>query len=249
MSPFQPSPGMQVARLRCPWATCRPCQSLSCGPRLAPGKNLAALPAVTALATAAVQLNSATPTQLLRLLSWTGILSSGGTTSGGTTTTTSTSGSGVRDLVFKYCSSREWCGVSPGSLTLSWSNDSIVWQPLWNHTFADLPSTLALGPGCTWETVTVPIPAAAAAAAHVAFKWVHLDASPTREASSPCSRTLLDDIVLPVQPPSAANMGYGKAPLASANMTAATCAACGRLCGTGSEVTMGGVRVGGGGGR
>lgn len=95
----------------------------------------------------------------------------------------------------------------------------------------------------------MPIPAAAAAAGHIAFKWVHLDASPTREASSPCSKTLLDDILLPVQPPSAVNMEYGKAPLASANLTDASCAACGHLCGTGSGVTMGGVGVGGGGGR
>jgi hypothetical protein len=178
-------------------------------------------------------LSRAHPAAETALLDW----DNATTTTTTTATATSSNRSSTHDVSFKYCSSSQRC---EGSLILFWSNDSIVWQPLWNHTFTDLPSHVGGaafgngGTGCTWEAVTVPIPAAAAAAARVAFKWVHQDASPGRASTSHCSgNTLLDDIILPVKPPSAANIEYGKAPLATAKLTVANCSACEHLCGTG----------------
>ena len=152
-----------------------------------------------------------------------------------------------KEVMFSTCTYKEWCEAAPGSLALLWSNDSIVWQPLWNNTFVNVSSIHDSGSrGCTWSNVTIPLllPVdTASTPVQFAFKWVHMDVSKRCSASAgDCSATQLDDISLPAQPPTAANMAYGKAATAPA-VTAASCSGCAAMCKTAS---VSGVGIGGG---
>jgi len=141
-------------------------------------------------------------------------------------------------LNFSTCIYHDWCEAAPGNLSLMWSADAIDWQPLWNRTFQDLPQQRdVFGKACRWQEVSVPVPATAAAP-RFAFKWVHADLG-KRGSSSPCSVTLLDDITLALQAPTAANMAYGKAGPAP-DVTAESCSACTTLCKTGVMGSAGG---------
>lgn len=125
------------------------------------------------------------------------------------------------NLTFGACVYRQECPTTPGNISVLWSHDSFVWEPLWNYT---LPNPLRQW--CNWANVTVPVPITAATP-RFAFKWVLQDATPM--SNSGCSALLLDNITLPVQPPTAANLQYGFPPPAP-NATVAACAACKALC-------------------
>jgi hypothetical protein len=61
------------------------------------------------------------------------------------------------NVTFGACIHRLDCLTTPGNMSLLWSNDSFVWQPLWNYT---LPNPLRQW--CQWSNVTVAVPVSAA---------------------------------------------------------------------------------------
>jgi hypothetical protein len=150
-------------------------------------------------------------------------------------------------LSFSFCIYHDWCKTAPGDLTLQWSVDATEWQILWNKSFVDLPSkrssSLRAAPVtlCPLQAVSVAVPVNVTAP-RFAVKWVHRDLGERDSSSSdPCSVTLLDDITLPAQAPTAANMAFVRAAIAP-DATAESCSACTTLCNTGSLSSTGGRR-------
>jgi hypothetical protein len=146
-----------------------------------------------------------------------------------------------------YYSSYDRCKTAPGNLTLLWSVDAIEWQPLWNKTFVNLPEKRSSGLSatsgvmCPLKTVSVAMPVGVTTP-RFAAKWVHRDLGERDSSTSdPCSVTLLDDITLPAQAPTAANIAYGRAALAP-DATVESCSACTSLCNTGVHSSTGGHR-------
>jgi hypothetical protein len=93
------------------------------------------------------------------------------------------------------------CDNPIGLLKLSWSHDSMDWQPLWNRTIA----RMTVG---QWEAIKVNI-TPQVRSAPAAFKWVF-----TSPASCWIDKYLvsMDDITFPTIAPSADIMHLGKAP-------------------------------------
>jgi hypothetical protein len=136
------------------------------------------------------------------------------------------------DVKFAVCVFRSiHCGgAAPGVVSMSWSTDAIMWQPLWNQTFNFTSRGQPEANTCQWQNVTVGLTDAPNqfSGPRFAFKWLHVDLD-ADERAYPCSGTLIDDVVLPVQPPSAANMEYGFAQAVSVP-SVESCAACSEIC-------------------
>jgi hypothetical protein len=114
------------------------------------------------------------------------------------------------------------CDKAFPQVAVAWTSDNVTWQPLWNSSFDRVDTH-------QWIGVRVPLPLSAAAAPRFAVKWVNTDPGESLTHNA-CTAACIDDITFTAQPPTAANMGFGKPP-GQLPADSDECKTCDKLCG------------------